>query len=52
MQSTQRGIGPSRQSRPINFELFIMMKVGVDPLVPGGPMGTEPDRVIHHVPHA
>ena len=41
MQSSQRGIGPSRQSRPINFELYIMVRVGEEPLVPGGPVGTE-----------
>ena len=41
VQSTLRGIGPGRQSQPLNFELMTTMDFGDGPLVEGGPIGTE-----------
>ena len=39
--STQRGMGPSRQSRPVNFEALLLLDLGPEPVVKNGPLGTE-----------
>ena len=40
VNSTQRGIGPPRQSEPLNFTLLILCTFGWAPLIPGGPVNT------------
>ena len=40
VNSTQRGIGPPRQSEPLNFTLLLMCVFGWAPLVAGGPVNT------------
>mgnify|MGYP006875471843 CR=1 FL=1 len=38
--STLRGMGPSRQSEPIDFALAVKLDLPVDPVVPDGPLGS------------
>ena len=40
LASTQRGIGPPRQSEPLNFELLLTLTLGVSAIVPSGPINT------------
>ena len=36
--SVARGIGPPRQSEPLNVELILCLKLPCDPIVRGGPV--------------
>ena len=38
--STLRGIGPPRQSEPLNFSLLLLLSFGWLPIVTGGPCNT------------
>ena len=39
LMSTRRGLGPARQSGPVDFEKLINMDIGKEPLRDGGPVG-------------
>ena len=39
LMSTRRGLGPARQSEPVDFEKLVNMDIGNDPLCEGGPVG-------------
>ena len=38
---TQRGIGPGRQSHPLNYEIMCTIPLDEAPLIEGGPVGNE-----------
>ena len=38
--SVSRGLGPPRQSEPLDFERACLLDLALSPLVPGGPVGT------------
>ena len=44
--STRRGMGPPRQSEPLNYELVAVLPFGDDPVVPHGPLGTDNLKVL------
>ena len=39
--SCQRGMGPPRQSEPLNYEAILLLDLPADPLIDGGPLNTK-----------
>ena len=40
VSSTQRGLGPPRQSEPLNFAMLVLISFGWAAIVPGGRVNT------------